>query len=228
MNRILEREKIGYCTECGKNVDIEIKEEVKEMTCMDLKIKYLSLYCVCKNCGCNYVYNDLVNAYDDYLAFQQYARIKHSKLPNNFNIEYRDGNIFNTCCDTIMIPLNYLDVANEEFLSEFKKKFPKIFKDCTDKYKNEKIKIGILYQFQDEKMKILKSFTKSKLRSNLQLEYIESELIYLKYNYKNIGISSIAIPKFDCSYCGVAWEDIRKLVVEILGEIPDLWIEIFG
>ena len=61
--------------------------------------------------------------------------------------------------------------------------------------------------------------TKQHWRNPSKLEWINSGLIDLRRAIDDFGIKSIAIPPLGCGLGGLAWQDVRELIVSRLGDI---------
>ena len=63
----------GYCVDCDKFVDYDIKEEVRKITVLDVEVEATTKSAICKKCGV------LVSAYDvevwnDISVFDEYKK----------------------------------------------------------------------------------------------------------------------------------------------------------
>lgn len=142
------------------------------------------------------------------------------------NIIIRNGDIFSTKCEAIVNPVNCVGVMGKGLALQFKNKFPNMYKDYVEKCRNNQVKIGTLYVFKENGVKIINFPTKMHWKNKSELGYIRQGLLYLKYRYKEMGIKSIAIPKIGCGCGGLNWEMVKKEIIGILG-ITNLTIEIF-
>ena len=142
------------------------------------------------------------------------------------NIIIRNGDIFSAKCESIVNPVNCVGVMGRGLALQFKNKFPNMYNDYVEKCRNNLVKIGIPYIFEENGVKIVNFPTKTHWKNKSELGYIRQGLLYLKYHYKEMGIKSIAIPKIGCGCGGLNWEMVKKEIIRILG-ITNLTIEIF-
>src|SRR4030067_325371 len=105
------------------------------------------------------------------------------------------GDLFTSKAQTFVNTVNCVGIMGKGIALEFKKRFPDMFDDYEERCKRKEVKLGRPYLFNRLiPPSILLFPTKEHWRSVSNLPKIEEGLVYLKSNYKEWGITSIAVP----------------------------------
>lgn len=143
-------------------------------------------------------------------------------------IIYKEGNLFNSDCQTLVNTVNCVGVMGKGIALEFKKRYPKMYLTYKSLCSKNLLKIGTLQLYKKEEQWILNFPTKLDWRDPSKLEYIKLGLEKFVETYKEKGITSIAFPKLGCNNGGLSWEkDVKPLMEEYLGNLEDIYIEIY-
>lgn len=138
------------------------------------------------------------------------------------------GNIFDSKCSTIVNTINCVGVMGKGIALEFKKRYPEMFMDYTNKCNAGQVKTGMPYIFDNGNgIKILNFPTKDHWRSPSRLSYVVDGLDWFVANYKNFGIKSIAFPPLGCGNGGLTWEIVGPIMYQKLNSLP-IEIEIYA
>ena len=134
-------------------------------------------------------------------------------------------NIFNSSCQTIVIPVNTVGVMGAGLAKEFANKFP----DGLAKYKSlcsdKSIRLGNV-TFSDIGDKKFCFFpTKGHWKDNSSYEDILTSLRYLYKVYKNEGVKSIVFPRIGCGLGGLDWDIVIGYIKKFSGNV-DIPVEI--
>jgi len=120
---------------------------------------------------------------------------------------FDSGDFFKSKCQTIVNPVNCVGVMGAGLALEFKKRYPEMYQDYRSKCAQGKIKLGLPYLFkQDDSLQILNFATKNHYRQKSDLKGIHSGLVFIRENYKEFEITSLAIPQLGCGLGGLNWE----------------------
>ena len=142
-------------------------------------------------------------------------------------IVFKNGNIFDSKCETLVNPINCVGVMGKGLALIFKNKFPKMYEIYKEDCALKKIKVGEVYPyFEDNKIKVLNFPTKDHWKFKSKIEYIEKGLEFFVNNYEKFGIKSIAFPPLGCGNGGLNWLGVKDLMVSYLEKLP-IYIEIF-
>ncbi|MCD6512809.1 MAG: macro domain-containing protein [Thermoplasmata archaeon] len=138
-----------------------------------------------------------------------------------------DKNIFQSKADAIVNTVNCKGVMGKGLALQFKKKYPKMFKEYKKKCDKDEIKIGILDTYKAEDGRLIINFpTKYDWRNKSRIEYIEAGLRYFVEHYKEWGIKSVAFPQLGCGEGGLEWNTVKKIMEKYLSNL-DIEIEIY-
>ena len=144
------------------------------------------------------------------------------------NIRERKGNIFTTQCEAITITVNCEGFMGAGIALEGKLRWPDMFahyqSKCTEGYEPGEL---IWWESNDLEQKILCFPTKGSWQQNSLMKFLELGLDALVNEYRNEGITSIAMPHLGCSHGGLKWAEVFPLIVKKLGGVTDLEVELW-
>lgn len=131
-------------------------------------------------------------------------------------IEYRKGNILESEAEGLVNTVNTKGVMGKGIALQFKKNFPKNFKEYKKACKEGKIQIGKLFVTNENTLtgkKIIINFpTKTDWKKPSEYEYIEKGLEDL-LNIINIHqIKSIALPPLGAGNGGLIWQKVKNII----------------
>lgn len=129
---------------------------------------------------------------------------------------YSDDSVFNQDVQTIVNTVNCMGVMGAGIALECRLRYPEMFEDYVRLCKNKEIRTGKLYLYKYPNRWILNFPTKFHWRYNSRIEWIEDGLKYLKKNYKEMGIKSIAFPKLGSDKGGLNWDDVKIIMEKYL------------
>ena len=130
-------------------------------------------------------------------------------------VVFKTGNIFESRAQVITNPINCRGVMGAGLAKKFKLKFPAMYKDYKEKCQARKVELGKPYLWEDENNIILNFPTKDHWKSKSKLEDIEEGLLFIKENYKDWMIRSIAFPALGCGLGGLEWFEVSQLIFDI-------------
>ena len=137
------------------------------------------------------------------------------------------GNLFDTSCQTVVNTVNCVGVMGKGIALHFRFRYPQMFESyvrCCDK---GELRPGRLQLWTKSHPWILNFPTKLHWKHPSKLEYIEEGLAKFADTYQQRKITSIAFPQLGTSCGGLAWDDVRKLMVDALEPLPNLEVEIY-
>lgn len=138
------------------------------------------------------------------------------------------GDILESTCDAIVIPVNLKSVMGGGLALQAKQAHPEIFKSyarwCCIPGVIPGDGIGIdVYKGDGTKQMYLCLSTKNHWRYDSQLEWIErGVLISIPKIMEQAKIKSIAVPKIGCGYGHLKWEDVRKILEKAAESFPEI------
>lgn len=146
----------------------------------------------------------------------------------------KDGNIFDSKCQTLVNPVNCVGVMGTGLALKFKYEFlPDMYREYRTRCALGLLKPGKCYLWRDriltgENVKSVLIFpTKDHFRNPSRLEWIIKGLEYIEWNYQGWEIKSIAFPALGCGLGGLMWKDVKPIMLECLSRMH-LPIEIYG
>ena len=153
--------------------------------------------------------------------------IKHGEHYNSY-----EQDIFNSCCDLLVLPVNCEGSAESELTVRFKKRYPEMFKYYEDLCRTRALKAGcpVIYHKQISSIIFLQGIVLFPVKYNsveiVRLKYIESGLKRLIDIISETDLSlgdtkvgtSIAFPKIRDSCFGnkLDWDDLKEIIISIL------------
>jgi O-acetyl-ADP-ribose deacetylase (regulator of RNase III) len=113
----------------------------------------------------------------------------------------------------------------------FKEAFPANFRAYSDAVKRHEVEVGRMFVTETHALdgpKWIVNFpTKKHWRHPSKLEWIQTGLEDLRHVIADKGIQSIALPPLGCGNGGLDWAEVRPIIEDALGRIPDLEVWVF-
>lgn len=134
-------------------------------------------------------------------------------------IKYVSGDIFLSCAQTIVNPVNTVGVMGKGLALQFKNKYPKMYLSYK-KYCNSGIfTIGKLILYKEGNRNILLFPTKTHWKCASKPEYIKVGLQKFVETYKEKNITSIAFPLIGCGCGGLSRQLVISLMEKYLSQV---------
>jgi uncharacterized protein YwgA/O-acetyl-ADP-ribose deacetylase (regulator of RNase III) len=138
------------------------------------------------------------------------------------------GNLFESKAQTLVNTVNCVGVMGKGVALEFKKRFPEMFEDYERRCKRHEVKLGRPYLFKRLVPPWILNFpTKDHWRSVASLEAIIDGLKYLIHQYKEWGITSMAVPPLGCGQGQLEWRVVGPTLYRYLSKM-DVPIELYA
>jgi O-acetyl-ADP-ribose deacetylase (regulator of RNase III) len=139
-------------------------------------------------------------------------------------IAYITGNIFESPAQALVNTVNTGGIMGKGIALQFKKEFPKNYRDYAQACKNGALQIGQLLVVADNSLlygtKTIINFpTKTDWRKPSEYVYIEQGLVDLVRIIKEQQLTSIAIPPLGAGNGGLDWHKVKKLMDSYLSEL---------
>ena len=136
-------------------------------------------------------------------------------------IRETSGDILTADVEALVNPVSTVGVMGAGLALAFKRKYPDMYREYALGCKHDGFDVGQVMEHEvGEQPRYVISFpTKQHWRNPSKLEWINSGLIDLRRAIEDFGIKSIAIPALGCGLGGLAWKDVRKLIVQHLGDL---------
>jgi O-acetyl-ADP-ribose deacetylase (regulator of RNase III) len=138
----------------------------------------------------------------------------------------KQGNIFQSECQTITSPVNCLGICGKGLALAFKQNFPNYYIEYKNLCTNNKILPGHPVLHKNFTPYILSFPTKDHWRDPSKLEWIETGLSIIKNKYEQLGIISLALPALGVGLGGLDWTEVKEMTYSILDDLP-LEVELY-
>lgn len=137
------------------------------------------------------------------------------------------GNIFSSKSQTIVNTVNCVGVMGKGLALEFKKQFPEMYEDYLRRCERGEVKLGMPYLYKESTPWILNFPTKDHWRSVARLDDIVRGLQFLARNYKQWGITSLAVPPLGCGQGQLEWHIVGPTMYRHLNRL-DIPLELYA
>ena len=160
-------------------------------------------------------------------------------------ITYKSGNLLESELQALTNTVNCVGIMGKGIASEFKSRYPSMFRDYVRRCQRKEVQPGIPYVYPEpvgasqlglgmladsetrESEHLIVNFpTKNHWRGNSRKEWIELGLANIVEQYRCWGVTSIAVPALGCSNGGLDWADIGPMMHEYLQPL-DILVEIY-
>lgn len=99
-----------------------------------------------------------------------------------------------------------------------RKCIPGLYDAYREQCKQKQLLVNTLWVYEHNEPKILCFPTKDKTWEDSRIEWITTNLQTLRDTYKDLGITSVAMPPLGCGNGNLKWEDVGPLVYAILSD----------
>lgn len=138
------------------------------------------------------------------------------------------GDLFESRAQTIVNTVNCVGIMGKGIALEFKKRFPKMFKDYETQCQRGQVKLGQLYLYKRTVPPWILNFpTKDHWRSVTKLSDIIDGLEYLLKHYEQWGIASIAVPPLGCGHGQLEWQIVGPTLHRYLERL-EIEVELYA
>lgn len=134
-------------------------------------------------------------------------------------VEYISGDLFLSRAQTLAHGVNCRGRMGAGIAVEFRRRFPKMYKDYRQRCHREELRPGDLFLWKDSTPWILNLATQDRT-SGARFTFVEACLTRLARDYANEGITSLAMPRIAAGLGGLVWSEVRELIDSILGPLP--------
>lgn len=141
-------------------------------------------------------------------------------------LKFVRGNLFDSRTQTLVNTVNCVGIMGKGVALAFKKKYPDMYDDYRRQCELGAIRPGVLTLYTNTKPWILNFPTKRHWRARSRLDDIEAGLKEFVRRYKELGITSVAMPALGCGHGRLNWMDVRSLIEKYLGNL-DIDIKVY-
>lgn len=143
-------------------------------------------------------------------------------------VEVRIGNVLESQAQTLVNTVNCVGVMGKGIALEFKKRFPDMFKDYSERCRRGEVELGRPYLYKRVIPPWVLNFpTKDHWRSVARIQDIVRGLKYLFEHYQEWGITSLAVPPLGCGYGQLEWRIVGRTLYRYLSQL-DIPVELYA
>ena len=123
------------------------------------------------------------------------------------------GDMFASDMQTIVNTVNCVGIMGKGIAQIFKKEYPDMFEDYTDRCSRGEVRLGEPYHYKDlTGVSIVNFPTKGHWRAATRLDDVEAGLDYFVKHFRAWGITSVAFPPLGCGNGGLEWATVGTLM----------------
>lgn len=142
-------------------------------------------------------------------------------------IIFTEGDLLSSNSHALVNPVNTVGFMGKGLAKQFKKRFPKNFREYSKACADKKLKVGKMFVCEENGRIIINFPTKAHYRQLSELKWIKDgleDLVKIIHEHK---INSIAIPALGCGLGGLSWPIVRQLIIGTLGNLTYIDITIY-
>lgn len=146
-------------------------------------------------------------------------------------IRFGTGNLLESDAEALVNTVNTVGVMGKGIALMFKEAFPANFKAYAAACKAGHITVGKMFVTERADMYgpkwIINFPTKRHWRHPSKLEWVREGLHDLKKVLRDNKISSVALPPLGAGNGGLDWSDVKREIVDVLGDLQDVDVQVF-
>lgn len=138
------------------------------------------------------------------------------------------GDILQSKAQTLINTVNCVGIMGKGIAQEFKNRFPEMFDDYAERCERKEVKPGVPYLYKTLLPPQIINFpTKDHWKSVSQITDIERGMQLLLSQYKEWGITSLAIPPLGCGNGQLEWKAVGPLIYRYASQM-DIPVELYA
>ena len=138
------------------------------------------------------------------------------------------GDILQSKTQTLINTVNCVGIMGKGIAQEFKNRFPEMFDDYAERCERKEVKPGVPYLYKTMfPPQIINFPTKDHWKSVSRITDIEHGMQLLLSQYKEWGITSLAIPPLGCGNGQLEWKAVGPLIYRYAGQM-DIPVELYA
>lgn len=146
-------------------------------------------------------------------------------------ITTKQGNLLKADAEALVNTVNCVGVMGKGIALQFKQAFPDCFKEYKRACDRDEVQPGHM-QVHDRNSYLNPRFiinfpTKRHWKGKSRMEDVESGLAALRKTILDLGVRSVAVPPLGCGNGGLEWNTVRSRIEAVLGDLPDVEIQLF-
>jgi O-acetyl-ADP-ribose deacetylase (regulator of RNase III) len=146
-------------------------------------------------------------------------------------IEFTQGNLLEADVEALVNTVNTVGVMGKGIALQFKQAYPENFKAYERACKAGEVELGRMFVWHSDRLgnprMIINFPTKRHWRAKSRLKDVQAGLDALRAMLGKEGVKSLAVPPLGCGHGGLAWSDVRPLIVSALGDLDGTDVVVF-
>lgn len=142
------------------------------------------------------------------------------------------GNLLDADVDALVNTVNTVGVMGKGIALQFRRAYPAMFDEYSRAVKRGELQIGRMHVWETGLLAgprfVINFPTKRHWRGGSQVEWIDAGLHDLVKTVERHQIRSIALPPLGCGNGGLEWTDVKPLIRDVLGALPDVDVLVFS
>lgn len=136
-------------------------------------------------------------------------------------IEFVTGDMFESGADCLINTVNCEGFMGKGVAYQFKMRFPMNNNEYVKACKSGSLRIGTIHYCVENGVTIINFPTKDRWREKSKMKYIETGMSEFVGLLPQLGVSRIAIPPLGCGNGGLAWDEVKRVIVEYLTPVKE-------
>jgi len=142
-----------------------------------------------------------------------------------------DGNLLDADVDALVNTVNTVGVMGKGIALQFKQAYPGNFRAYEAACRRGEVQLGKMFTYETGLLGnprfVINFPTKGHWRAGSRLGDIKAGLDDLRRIIRDRKIQSIAVPPLGCGNGGLDWSEVRPLITEALGDLPDVQVVVY-
>ena len=135
-------------------------------------------------------------------------------------VKYLNCDCINSKCSAIVNQINLSGNMDSKEGLEFSTRFPKMYLDYLNRFKERNLKLYESYLFEEDSIKIVNMLCYESFAFPTNLETVENALKYFAKHYKEYGITEVAFPLLGCDEDGLRMVSVLPIMEKYLKPLP--------
>jgi O-acetyl-ADP-ribose deacetylase (regulator of RNase III) len=143
-------------------------------------------------------------------------------------IIYMQGDLFSSTTPAIGHGVNTTGVMGAGIAVAFKKEFPEMYEEYRQHCLDGSLEPGGLFEYavEEENLYVYNLATQDKPGAHAHLDWLRSSLNTALWRVDGYGMDRIALPRIGAGLGGLAWEDVERVMLEVVANYKcdiELW-----
>jgi O-acetyl-ADP-ribose deacetylase (regulator of RNase III) len=146
-------------------------------------------------------------------------------------VSEQTGSLLGATTEALVNAVNTVGVMGKGLALQFKQAYPGNFRAYQAACRRGEVRLGTMFVYETggvgEPRYLINFPTKGHWRSYSRLDDIQAGLADLRQLIADHDIRSIAVPPLGCGNGGLDWRDVRPMINEALGDLPDVRVLVY-